>query len=184
MRSPSSPASLSNARRRPCEVSMMINRRHALQWIPLAALAAGCVALPGSDPVQVLVVGVEPLQGEGLELRFLCKLRVQNPNDKPIAYDGIYIEFDVRDSTLASGVSDAAGSVPRFGETVLSIPVTASALKLAGQALAFYTANDKSMIDYVLRGKISGQGFGAVRFESRGEMKLPTGPTSPAQPSP
>jgi hypothetical protein len=44
----------------------------------------GCTTLPGRDPLQVTVAGIEPLQGEGLELRMLTKLRVQNPNESPV----------------------------------------------------------------------------------------------------
>ena len=49
-------------------------------------LVVGCAGLARQDPVQAYVVGVEPLQGEGLELRMLVKLRVQNPNDTPSAF--------------------------------------------------------------------------------------------------
>jgi LEA14-like dessication related protein len=63
------------------------------------------------------VVGVEPLRG-GLGLRFLCKLRVQNPNDVPIEFNGIYVALEVRGSAFATGLSDAVGTVPRFGELV------------------------------------------------------------------
>ena len=116
---------------------------------------------------------MQPLPGEGLELRFLCKLRVQNPNDTPITYDGIYLELEVRGSTFATGVSDASGVVPRYGEVVLSVPVAASALRFARQAIGFFVSGDRSKIDYVLKGKISGPVFGAVRFESKGEIALP-----------
>ena len=74
------------------------------------------------------VVGVESLKGEGLELRFLIKLRVQNPNDSPIEYDGISIELDVNGKTLASGVSGERGTVPRFGEAIVTVPVSISAI--------------------------------------------------------
>src|SRR5262249_36980463 len=98
---------------KPTGASMI--RRRALHWLPALALIAGCSTLGPHDPVQVQVVDVQPLPSESLELRFLCKLRVQNPNDTPIEYSGVYIELDVRGSTLASGVSDASGTVPRFG---------------------------------------------------------------------
>jgi LEA14-like dessication related protein len=154
----------------------MIDRRSALQWIPVAVLAAGCATL-ARDPVQVQVIDVEPLEGEGMELRFLCKLRVQNPNDSPIAYDGIYVDLEVRGSSFATGVSDAAGTVPRFGEVVLAVPVSVSALRIARQAIGMYmsSAAERSRVDYVLKGKISGPTFSAVRFESKGELTLPAG---------
>ena len=109
----------------------MIHRRRVLQWVPVIVLIAGCSTLMGPrDPVQVQVVGVEPLGGEGLELRMLCKLRVQNPNDVPIEFNGIYLLFEVRGSAFATGLSDAVGTIPRFGEVVLSVPITVSALQL------------------------------------------------------
>ena len=159
----------------------MLSRRSFLALAPAPAVLAACAALPGRDPVQVQVVGVEPLQGEGLELRFLCKLRVQNPNDTPISYDGIYIELEVRGSSFATGVSDASGTVPRFGEVVIAVPVAASALRFARQAIGMYMSQDRSKIDYVLKGKIGGSTFGTVRFESKGEITLPAGLVGPAQ---
>lgn len=159
----------------------MPTRRRVLALASAAALLPGC-ALPGSDPVQVQVVGVESLPGEGLELRLLCKLRVQNPNDAPIVYDGVYVELEVRGSTFASGVSDASGTVPRFGEAVLEVPVAVSAMRFARQAIGLFTSSDRSRIDYVLRGKISGPGFRSVRFESKGAIDL-SAATSAAPPS-
>ena len=148
-------------------------RRTLLLCIPAIALAAGCAAMAQRDPVQVQVVGIEPLPGEGLELRFLCKLRVQNPNDAPIDFNGVYLELLVRGNSLASGVSDATGTVPRYGELVIAVPVTASALRLARQAYGMYASEDRSRIDYVLKGKIGGPAFSAVRFEAKGELTLP-----------
>ena len=151
----------------------MIQRRRALHWVPAVALIAGCSTLMGQrDPVQVQVVGVEPLEGEGLELRFLFKLRVQNPNDAPIEFNGVYVELEVRGSAFATGVSDTSGTVPRFGEVVVAVPVTVSALRIARQAIGIYVSGERNRIEYVLKGKIGGPTFSAVRFESKGELTL------------
>jgi LEA14-like dessication related protein len=156
----------------------MIHRRRALSW--MLAPIAGCAALPGHDPVQVQVVGVEPMEGgEGMELRFLCKLRVQNPNDSPITYNGIFLDLQVQGSSFATGVSDEAGTVPRFGETVVAVPVTVSAMRILRQAVGFYTSEDRTHVAYVLKGKIGGSTFSAVRFESKGELSL-----APVMPAP
>jgi LEA14-like dessication related protein len=159
----------------------MPSRRRFLALAPAPVLLSACAAMAGRDPVQVQVVGVEPLPGEGLEVRFLCKLRVQNPNDTPITYDGIYLELEVRGSRFATGVSDASGTVPRYGEAVLSVPVAASALRFARQVIGMSMSQDPSKIDYVLKGKIGGTAFGTARFESKGEITLPTGFAAPAQ---
>ncbi|HSC65603.1 MAG TPA: LEA type 2 family protein [Caldimonas sp.] len=135
------------------------------------AFVAAC-AVMGGDPIKVQVVGLEPLQGQGMELRFATKLRVQNPNESPIDYDGIAVELEVRGNSFASGVSDARGTIPRYGETVVTVPVTVSAFAMVRQAIGL-ASGDRSKIDYVLRGKVGGSSFGSVRFESKGELELP-----------
>jgi LEA14-like dessication related protein len=96
--------------------------------LPLLLSLGACAALPGHEPLKVLLVGIESLDGEGLELRLPVKLRIQNPNDRVIDYDGVSLDLEVRGWDFANGVSDSRGSVPRFGETVLSVPVSMSAL--------------------------------------------------------
>jgi LEA14-like dessication related protein len=146
-----------------------------LSAVVFAGLSA-CAGLTGRDPVKVNVVAVEPLTGQGLELRFMVKLRVQNPNDAPVEFDGIAIDLDVRGTDFASGVSDQRGTVPRFGELVLSVPVTVSASSVIKQALSFAMGN-REKLSYQLRGKLagSGAGLGGLRFTSSGEMDLPAG---------
>jgi LEA14-like dessication related protein len=153
-----------------------MNRRLLLPWILLAGLVAGCATLPERDPPQITVAGVEPLQGEGLELRLLVKLRVQNPNDAPIDYNGASVQLQVFGKSFASGVSDAAGTVPRFGESVVSIPVTISMFAIARQAMsAMGTGKVPDRVPYELSGKLSGSLFSSVRFSSKGELELPKG---------
>src|SRR5208282_4170407 len=102
---------------------LWMNKRKWLQGagvLSAAWMLAGCVNLGLREPVQVNVVGIEPLPGEGMEMRMAVKLRLQNPNDVAMDFDGISIVLDVRGSTFATGVSSERGSVPRFGETVVT----------------------------------------------------------------
>ena len=150
----------------------MPNRRLVLALVP--ATLAGCVALPrGHEPPRVTVAGLEPLPGEGLEWRFLVKLRVQNPNDAALEHRGIFVELDLRGRPFAAGLSDAGGSVPRFGEAVIGVPVTVSALDVARQLLALAGGSGEQPLDYALRGRLAGPAFGSLRFESRGELAWP-----------
>jgi LEA14-like dessication related protein len=145
----------------------------ALLSLGLAPLLhTGCASLHGRDPPHVTVAGVEPLEGQGMELRMLVKLRVQNPNDAPIDYNGVALEMNVQGKTLASGVSDAAGSVPRFGETVIEVPVTASALGMLGQAIGMVQRRFNGPISYEMKGKLNGSTFSSVHFTSHGELDL------------
>jgi len=155
-------------------------------WLLVSAglVLAGCATWPGTDPLQVSLAGVESLPGEGLEVRMAVKLRIQNPNDAPVNYDGVALTLELRGLDFASGVSDVRGSVPRFGEAVLVVPVTVSAFAMAKQVYTF-AMGDRSKVTYVARGKLAGSGFGGVRFESKGEFDLPAGPTAtPAAPAP
>ena len=115
------------------EVTRRITASAWTRWVIGALVSlglAGCAGMPAGDPLQVTVAGVEPMQGEGLELRMMVKLRVQNPNDAQIDYDGAYVRLTVQDKTFATGVSDARGTVPRFGEALVEVPVTVSMLNV------------------------------------------------------
>jgi Late embryogenesis abundant protein len=159
-----------------------MSRRHLL--ILLTGAIAGCAALPGQDPLRVTLAGIEGLPGAGLEVRFAVKLRVQNPNDTTIDFDGVAINLEVRGMDLGSGVSDAKGSIPRFGETLLTIPVTVSAFALVRQGLSFATG-DRSKVTFVASGKLGGTGFGSMRFKTQGEFEIPSAAApAPASPSP
>ena len=151
-----------------------------LSAFAIAGLSA-CASLGGREPVKVNVVNVEPLTGQGLELRFMVKLRVQNPNEEPVEFDGIAIDLDVRGIDFASGVSDQRGTVPRFGELVITVPVTVSASSVIKQALSFAVAGsggNRGKLSYEMRGKLASSGFGGLRFASSGEMDLPAGLSS------
>src|SRR5262245_31537943 len=137
---------------------------HALLLVLLASIAAACATLPGQDPLQVTVAGIESLPSEGMEMRMLVKLRVQNPNDTPVEYDGVYLNLLVLDQSFATGVSDARGTIPRFGESVVAVPVTASTLRLAMRTLDMMSSGKPiEKVTYRLEGKLSGPLFAATR---------------------
>lgn len=151
--------------------------RHLISVLALMAFlgVTGCGSLQTRDPLQVTVAGIDSLPGEGMELRLLVKLRVQNPNDAPIDYNGVAVEMIVQGKTFATGVSDAHGSVPRFGESVIEVPVTASAFRMARQAFGMMKGTGTGKISYELKGKLNGSGFSTVRFHNTGDFELPTG---------
>ena len=156
---------------------MMTSRRTAFAAVLLASLATvgGCATLPDEDPLEVTVAGIEPLQGEGMELRLNVKLRVQNPNDAPLDFDGVSVKLEVQGRTFATGVSDATGSVPRFGETLIEVPVTASMLRVVRNVVGMMQDQPPEQVRYRMTGKLSTTGFGSKRFAAEGEFKLPAG---------
>lgn len=137
-----------------------------------AFVLTGCAGMPGREPLQVNVADIESLPGEGLEARMLVKLRVQNPNDAPVEYTGVYVKLDVQGKTFATGVSGERGTIPRFGETIIGVPVTVSMLRIGLQALGMLTGGPVDKIHYRLEGKLDGPLLGSLRFQREGDFAL------------
>jgi hypothetical protein len=138
----------------------------------LASLLGGCAALPSRDPLVIDVANIEPLPGAGMELNLAVSIRIQNPNDLPLEYSGAAFTLDVNGRRLASGVSDVVGTVPRYGERIIMIPVTVSAFNAARQIVGFMTANEPDVVSYSLRGKLEGGMLGTRRFSDEGTFTL------------
>ncbi len=139
----------------------------------LAAGLSGCATIANRDPLNIDVAGIEPLPGEGLELRLAVTLRVQNPNDLPMQYTGAALALDLNGRKLATGVSDAVGTVPRYGESVFTIPVTISAFNMVRQVLGLVDSTNAAEVRYRVRGKLEGGLFGTRRFNDEGSFDLP-----------
>lgn len=134
---------------------------------------SACALFPNRDPLNINVVGIEPLQSQDMEVRFAVKIRVQNPNETPIDYNGVALNLEVNGQPLASGVSDQSGSIARFSETVLTVPVSVSAFSVIRQTLGLSQTQTLNNLPYVLRGKLAGGLFGTMRFVDTGKLSLP-----------
>lgn len=159
-------------------IALMHETAHGVTCLTTLGVAAivlsACATTTPLDALQVNVVGVEQLPGEGLELRMAVKLRIQNPNNTSLPFDGVALNLELRGHDFANGVSSHAGTIPRFGETVLVVPVSVSATAVVRQIYAL-AIGDRSNVNYVARGKLSGTGVLATRFETKGQMQLPAG---------
>lgn len=151
---------------------MSVPARRAAIAALLAAALAGCAGWGLPEPVNVSLAGLEPLEGAGMEARFLARLRLQNPNDQALAFDGLAVEVELNGRKLASGVSDAKGAVPRFGETLVELPVTVPATAIVRQIIGFATGQ-AAKVSYRIRGFLNTGTLGRVRFDSSGEIELP-----------
>ncbi|MEP7283082.1 MAG: LEA type 2 family protein [Rubrivivax sp.] len=148
-------------------------------WLRQAAVAVvgalalgGCATLLG-EPPRVQLAGLELLPSKGLEWRFALELRVQNPNGSELSFDGISLELDLDRQRIASGVAPVQARIPGYGEQLLTVPVTVSALELARRLLAHRRSDGRREADtfeYVLRGRLGGVLPGGVSFESRGTI--------------
>ena len=98
---------------------------------------------------------------------------MQNPNDASVDFDGVALDLELNGKNLASGVSDQKGTVPRYGETVISVPVSVSAFAAVRQAMGLSDVAARGELPYVVRGKLAGGTFGSVGFSDSGTLKLP-----------
>ena len=145
----------------------------ALSLSLLLLSLSACALFPNRDPLNINVVGIEPLQSQELEVRFAVKIRVQNPNETAIDYNGVALDLEVNGRPLASGVSDQSGTIARFSEAVLIVPVSVSAFSVLRQTLGLSQTQTLDNLPYVLRGKLAGGVFGTMRFVDSGKLSLP-----------
>lgn len=136
---------------------------------------AACALLQPRDPVNISVIGIEPLPGQELELRMAVKMRVQNPNESPIDYNGIALNLEVNGQPLAAGVSDQQGHIGRYDEAVIVVPVSITAFSFLRQAYGLGKLDSLQGLPYKLRGKLAGGPLGTVRFTDEGKLDLPKG---------
>lgn len=139
----------------------------------LVLTLSSCALFQGRDPVTINVIGIDPLPGQDLEVRMAVKLRVQNPNETPIDYNGLALNLEVNGQPLAAGVSNQHGRIERFSEEVLVVPVSITAFSVMRQALGLSRMGSLDGMPYEVYGKLAGGAFGSVRFRDRGTFELP-----------
>lgn len=139
----------------------------------LACTVNACALLQARDPLNISVIGIESLPGQELELRMAVKIRVQNPNETPVDFNGIALNLEVNDQPLAAGVSDQRGHIGRYDETVIVVPVSVTAFAFLRQAYGLSQVQSLQGLPYVLRGKLAGGPLGTVRFTDKGKLDLP-----------
>jgi LEA14-like dessication related protein len=143
------------------------------------SVMAGCALTPwGVSAPTVYLMSVERLPGEPLERRFELQLRIQNPNPKPLAFNGVALTLDLNNRTVGSGVTNASGLVPAHGDTQLTVPVSVSAPFETLQMLGLTDKLPRGDLPYTLKGRLTGGTLERVlgteaTFESTGSVRWP-----------
>ncbi|BBH45353.1 LEA type 2 family protein [Pseudomonas sp. KU43P] len=157
-------------------MALQLQRYTRLMLVLLMAIGLNaCALFQPRDPLDITVIGFEPLAGQELEMRMAVKMRVQNPNEQEIDYNGIALKLEVNGQPLAAGVSDQSGHIGRFGEAVIVVPISITAFSFLRQAYGLGKLDTLQGMPYVLRGKLAGGLFGTVRFTDEGKLDLPKG---------
>jgi LEA14-like dessication related protein len=140
----------------------------------LLVLPAACSVLtPKLETPKLSVVNVALQKSDLWEQRMKVRMRVENPNDRPIPVKGLTVALEVQGQELAHGISGASFDVPALGEAEFDMNMTAN---MAGALLKLLGSGSRvgDQVDYRVRGKLS-LSAGLVRsipFEERGSFRL------------
>jgi LEA14-like dessication related protein len=112
------------------------------------AVLAGCAGRP---PVEVLLIGVAPVESTLFEQRLRLDFRLQNFSDRAIRATGFSVALDVNGRRLARGVDDGAVLLTGLSETTASAVVSTSLFDVARQLLDI---RNRETFDYQLTGRL------------------------------
>ena len=144
--------------------------------LSLCTLLIGACALFGvREPLNVTIANLTPIEVGLLEQRYALKVRLLNPNDAEIAFDGVVFDLEINGKPFAKGVSSQSSVIPRFGEAVIDVQVVSGIQNILRQ-INELTKGNRTAITYRIKGRLhSGGLLGSVGFDSSGEIALPTG---------
>lgn len=148
-----------------------------LAWASLLlmlAFLAGCASLAGlREKPTVTLAGIDVVEIGLFEQRFALRLRVQNPNDVELPINGLSFDVALNGQAFAHGVSDAAVTVPRYGEATLNVQATSS-LGSVWRQLREMEKGGREKLTYRVSGTLALAGLGRVPFEHQGDIAPPT----------
>lgn len=119
-------------------------------------LGLGCAQRGGfgaPEPPIVTLANLVPVGASPFEARVRVDLRLQNPNDYDLDFDGMRFRIEVNEQEFVSGVSDESISLPRLGEAVVSVEGTTTTLALWRQIRGL-AADPASGIRYRVEGRL------------------------------
>ena len=140
--------------------------------IAASALLGGCsLFVPKLETPQLSVVNVEMQKADLWEQRMKVRMRVVNPNDRPIPVKGLTVALEVAGQELAHGVSGASFNVPALGEAEFDMNMTAN---MAGTIISLLSHGSDSTVEYHLVGRISlSEGLlRSIPFDQHGTFKV------------
>ncbi len=159
---------------------------HAFKYLVLALLLClgACASTSDKfDPPKVDLVGLEPINSQSGQPRFLVVLRVVNPNDKDLTLKGVYYEISVEGHEIFTGASDGQSVIPAYGENTVKLEAAPSLFGAIGLFKSLITGGEKrDAINYELYTKISVAGrMMPLRLTHKGKLDLGSAPSGPGK---
>ncbi len=145
-------------------------------WILLtcAVVLSACAAWQIREPLGVTIADLKPIEVNLLEQRYAVTVRVLNPNNVDIAFDGVAFDLEVNGKPFAKGVSNRGGVVPRLGEALIDLQVV-SGLQNVLRQLSELQKAEQPRFTYRVKGRLyASGGLGFIPFDTTGELSFPT----------
>jgi len=140
-----------------------------------ACLLGACVGFGVREPLSVTIAEFTPIEIGILEQRYAVKVRILNPNDTEVSFDGVAFEMEINGKLFAKGVTDKGVTVPRFGEALVDVHVVSGIQNILRQ-IREYQKGDRTGFSYRIKGRLHlAGGFGSIPFDTTGEFSFPTG---------
>ncbi|MEQ1680760.1 MAG: LEA type 2 family protein [Nitrospira sp.] len=144
--------------------------RVSLFLFAVVLLFSGCASwfIKGESP-EVLVTNVTPLDATLFEQRLRVDLRVRNPNDFDYHLTGVDFTLNLNGKRLARGLGSKEVTIPRLGDTVMTIDTTTSTLDIVRQLL---NLSQKQELAYDIKGVLH-SAEGRLPFTNAGTLVEP-----------
>lgn len=148
------------------------------RWILPGLLAAiwldGCALLRDDlQPPAVRLVAIMPGTSTITELGFLCRLRIDNPNDVALPIQGGEVLLTLADRAAARGRLAGDATIPAGASAELDAVVSINVMS-AVTIIADLLEQPDAMVPYAIEGyvDVGVSRLGRIRFDERGKFSL------------
>lgn len=152
-------------------------RRKFVAVLLSSALLTGC-ALMQSDlqPPKINLVAIYPESGSMTDLRFRCRLRLDNPNSVDLPIKGGQLELTLAERAAANGQLSEGVTVPAQGSEEVEAIVSVGVMSAAAIIMSIMS-DPNATVRYAVDGYVDvGMSvLGRVRFDDAGEFSLDGG---------
>ena len=138
----------------------------------------GCSTMhQGMERPRINIADVTPREVKLFEQVFDLALRIQNPNDLPLAVNGLSFDLKLNDKRFATGVSNERFVIGRLSSAVIRVEALTTLWGFI-QQVAEYQRTKAPRVAYRLRGNLY-VGSPSVRlpFDDSGEIDIPVEPS-------
>jgi LEA14-like dessication related protein len=143
-----------------------------------AALSlAGCAALqPKLEAPTATVNSVKVMPGQGLNVRFLIGLHVQNPNALPLPIHGINYTVALSGQSVVSGNTQNQPTIPAHGEQDVEVEAVADLMSGLSLANSLLSNPLQQEVPYAVKASVDvGAFFPNIPVQKSGVVNLTTG---------